>query len=214
MIFPPRPGASLPPEVLAQPERWQGWIGEPKLNGNRVLVSRGIGESLRLFTRHREPFRRYRMPADLRANLLALPLGLYDGELLDGKVTGVEDEIALFDLLGDPWLGTTLAERLVELDRRCWAACAVLGYQSAPPARFAETGERPRLGHHVGRFVFQVERFLPAQFTTAYRLLSETKEAEGLVLKNLAGVLERPLAIENNGRWSVRIRKPSKVYSY
>jgi bifunctional non-homologous end joining protein LigD len=95
-----------------------GWVQEPKLDGIRWLVEK-TGTTVRAFARPqagKDTGNEHAIPADLKAVLLSLPDGLYDGELVTpgGKSwnvmeLGTAKQFVAFDVL------TVLGQSVMDL---------------------------------------------------------------------------------------------------
>lgn len=199
-LYPPRPGHTLPPSDLGAWEGRYPWVGELKFNGTRIVVYRE-GSEVRLATRHLTAPAQYTMSAETRADLLALPEGIYDGELLHSKTTGIKDRVVLWDLLGPSWIGVTYSLRRAALQ-------ALFGNP---------TGFETQTGRQIALRVTD-HLWTPYLYTrglvNVFESFTDLAEIEGLVLKNMEAPLARPLAVDNNGDWQIRFRKPSKIYTF
>jgi len=206
VMFPPRPSGSIQPEQVGD---YPGWVAQRKFNGTRTVVLIDPEGAVHLRTRHRAEHKAYKITADMRASLQALPLDrgswhVLDGELLNNKTRGVKDRLVLFDLLvhdSKYLVGTTYGNRLDMLDFTL----------SEPNEYEQETGRK--LAFRVNENVWFAETFRE-NFSGHFQELLDLDEIEGLVLKDPGGKLVPGVTENNNEAWLIRVRKPHKNYAF
>ena len=214
-IFPPRPQeGSVPASELANFET-MGWQGQPKFNGNRLVLSKNGGDIV-FYNRHEEKHRRYNPPAWLQkevaeaCELLGLDKdewNLLDGELLHHKHRLFQDFVALWDILvrDSEWLlGTTYQERYDSL-----ISCGV------EPFVLEVGGKTFTLGVKLTEHIFIP--LMTDDLQSVWDLTQAVNEAagwknegepvlEGAVLKLTSGKLAPGLRKKNNQHWCNRCR--------
>lgn len=210
IMFPPRTDRAIPPEKIKDYEN-KGYAAQLKFNGTRTLVEMKPGGEIKLWTRHREPHRAYKLSKGLRANLEELHNAVdpnkhlvLDGELMNNKTKGLKDKFIAFDVLvaaDDYFLGASMAQRhQILLDI---------------------TGESDYHEEETGRniAIFVRENFWVAEtflfdLENVFKSRIDMDEIEGLVLKKVGAPLEWGHSEMNNSDWQIRCRKPHKNYRF
>ncbi len=164
---------------------------------------------IRLFTRRKTPFARYRPPAALLRALKALKLkpGFFhvlDGGLLHYKTERVKNTIVLWDILvheSQFLSGTGFGERYKLLEK--------ISGKPKTPVRLD--------GIEVARKIaplLWLAPLLKGDWKKLFKKASALPEIEGLVLKDPKAPLRRALKPELNARWQIRVRKPRIDYLF
>ena len=201
-LYPPRPEIKSPQSGLKTYER-MGFIAQPKLNGSCSLL---FTDSLshKLMNRHQESFARELIPKE---DLMRLHRGsgyqVLVGEYMnkskkDSKGKLFNGCIVLFDILvhnGQYLTGTTFEERQ-ELLASLYPGNSYDDYL-----------------YSVSDNVYRVKNF-KADFESNYKAITKTDMYEGFVLKRPSGILEYGFRPANNTGWQLKIRKPTKNYSF
>lgn len=206
--FPPRPEVKSPTSGLATYER-MGFIGQPKLNGScsELFTNSSLhtdSSHMRFMGRHQETFARELIP---REDLAALHKGqgwqVLVGEYMnkskkDGNGKTFNGCLVLFDILvhkGQYLTGTNFLERQELLDTL---------FPTSPYDKWID---------QVSKNVYRVKNF-KSNFVILYNEIVQIDMYEGWVLKRPSGILEAGLRPGNNTGWQLKIRKPTKNYSY
>lgn len=210
IMYPPRPHISIPPKTLESYEK-KGFIGQLKFNGTRTLVELVPGGEIKLWTRHREPHKAYKLSDGLRKNLMELHESfdckeyiVIDGELMHNKTKGLKNTFIAFDLLvheGNYLIGVPMLERYQHL-------AEMLG----EPNNWEDTTGK-KIAIRVREHLWLAETFM-FDLKSNFNRAIEMDEIEGLVLKKPNAVLEYGHSEKNNTKWQLRCRKPHKNYQY
>lgn len=195
LISPPRPGVTIPPDMLHEYED-KGWGAQPKYDGDRMVVAIERGRAY-LSNRHRKwhPNSKFEQ---LRQELsaLKLPSGLHylDGELLPGDI------LALFDVLHykDYLIGINQMDRLAILADVCGA-----------PTKLCEGGIAYEVTPHIW-----MATWTESQFRQLFDNLIWHKLVEGVVLRRKDSALDSWGSSEYEVPWQVRCRRGTKNYRY
>ena len=200
-IFPPRPATVSPASGIPTYER-MGYIAQPKLNGSCGVLFMD-GSTTRLMGRHNDTFKRMILKeSDLKSLYRGTGFLVLVGEYMnksqrDGKgkpFTG----FVVFDILvhnGRHLIGSTFAERQALLDSL---------YVSKPHDEFIDS---------LGNSMYRAKNFT-SDLTAKYESAIKIQMYEGFVLKRPDGKLENGFREANNTMWQLKIRKPTRNYSY
>jgi len=202
-IYPPRPATKAPPAGLSTYER-MGFIAQPKFNGSCAVLFTD-GETVKLMGRHNNVFARELIDRD---HLRRLHKGsgwmVLVGEYMnksqrDGKKQLFNGVFVIFDILvhkGNHLVNTTFAERQKLLDKL-----------------YGEGKDYDDFTTYISPSVYRAKNFT-ANFGELWKKVTSVEMYEGFVLKRPTGILENGLREANNTGWMVKIRKPTKNYSY
>lgn len=201
-IFPPRPQtkatqASIPMLVK------RGLGAQPKLNGSCGQLFTD-GKNVEFMNRHTERFSNA-LKIDIeelkvlhrKGGLMVLSGEYMNKSQRDAKSKVFNGKFVIWDILvldGKRLVGTTFEERLKILDK-------LFG-----------TEEFDEWLYKVSENVFRVKTFtkdVPALWTKIVKI----GMYEGFVFKKFDGILEGGNRAQNNVRWQIKIRKPTKNYS-
>lgn len=201
-IFPPRPETVASPDHVKVVEG--SHLAQPKLNGSCAVLATD-GKEFHFMNRHKEEFK----------NKLLIPkeelLGLHRGsgwtylvgEYLNKSQKGVDGKVfngkfVVFDILvkDSKWLvGTTFEERQ-----------ALLG-------EIYQTIEHDGWIRKITNYCFVVNTF-KSDFVEKWKEIVDIEVYEGMVFKRAQGKLETAFSARNNTGWQLKVRKPTKNYSY
>jgi ATP-dependent DNA ligase len=177
--------------LLGQPlfrrlDQNRAWVAELKYNGSRLQLHIKDGD-VQFWNRHGERFasRFIPRPETVEAIREAVPKRgyfLFDGELRHFKTKGVRDKVVLYDTF--IWAGDLLNKAAFAI-RRQLLEC--LEISEGGPLTFAEQ-------HKTG-------------FEELFHEAIKDEEIEGLVIKNLTGLLNlgRKRGLDSN--WMFKVRK-------
>lgn len=205
VIFPPRPKGAMPVSELDYREKQGIWCAQYKYNGARCVIHIEPGEIVSIIGRHGADFLSYKMPASMRAQLLALP-GLdkskeywLDGELLI-KTTAADTKgkIILFDVLQAGnylFLKPDQMVRLTMLDDIC----------GHPKQLDSLRG----MGFVISDDLMMAPTF-QSDFMARFNEKIQYDECEGLVLRRKDSSIDNFGTKEYLCNWIVRCRKPNK----
>jgi ATP-dependent DNA ligase len=178
------------------------WVAEPKYNGNHCLIHLLNGD-VQFWDRHEKrldfdsnPL--YKEGRERIKNIIVKVYGdedyfQFDSELRHNKVTGIQNKIVLWDnfIFGNLFLHT----------RPYWS-------------RHANLDILNNLTSEEKEIVKPIEQFKD-NFKYHYdRLIEESEEFEGLVLKKLSGKLNLGRKAGINSMWMFKVRKPSGRYRF
>jgi hypothetical protein len=201
-IFPPRPETRTPPTGLGTYER-MGFIAQPKLNGSCALLFTN-GSQAKLMGRHNNTFVRQLIPEETLCSLhrgagwMVLVGEYMNKSQRDSKGNLFNARLVIFDILvhnGKHLVGSTFGQRQALLDSL---------YDTKPYDDFISS---------IGGPLYRVNN-ITQDFTGNYTRATGVQMYEGLVLKRPTGSLENGMREANNTGWQVKIRKPTKNYSY
>lgn len=212
-IYPPRPHNAVPYDDAVELYSSLGWKAQLKFNDTRCLVKLFDGQ-VELWNRHGEKIRGYVPPEELVGELLELGrlLGpghhLLDGGLLDQKHRAIKDTVVLWDVLvrgGEYLKGTEYAFRYGVL-------LGVL--PTIAQQRFVFDGLD--LGACFSPNVFMPDNFSDPDWAVLWEEMERVNKPfldkgygpllEGLVFKDLSGVLQRGSRQRNNEDWLAKSR--------
>jgi len=168
------------------------WVAERKYNGTRLQLHCLNGQ-FHFWNRHESQLD-YRPDPETRKALAALPLPagycLFDGELRHNKTVGVYHKIMLYDVF--IWKNELLVDKPFWYRRNLLKSMLVCG------------------GEPVGT----PEQF-PNDFHAAFdKVTAEGDEIEGLVMKNMNGMLQLGRTAGIDSKWMYKVRKPSGRYRF
>jgi ATP-dependent DNA ligase len=200
-IYPPRPALKAPRTTISKFEEL-GFIAQPKLNGSCGVLFTD-GQKVIFMNRHKSPFSKYSIPQEELRNLhrgegwMVLVGEHMNKGQKDGKKKLFNGKFVIFDILvynGNHLVGTTFSERQELLNSL---------YETQPFDPWIS-----QISNSVYR-ANNVEN--PEQ---NWSPLTETGMYEGYVFKKKDGKLDYGFNSGNNSGWQVKIRKPTKNYSY
>lgn len=201
-LFPPRPEIKSPVSGIPVYEKMGMWA-QPKLNGSCALVFTD-GNEAKMMNRHYETFSRELIK---REELLELHRGkgwlVLVGELMNKSQRGEDGKIfnskfVIFDILvynGEYLVGSTFEERQNLID------------QLFSPEPYQEWVKR------INDIFYRVEN-ITSNMLDSWKKLVSVEMYEGLVFKKPSAKLDVGYKPANNTGWQVKVRKPTKNYSY
>ena len=166
------------------------WIAEKKYNENRLLLHY-INKEFQFWSRHGELIS-YTPTSNLLESLNKLPLKgycVFDGGLRHNKVVGIKNKIIIYDVL--VWnnkllLGKAFKERRLILES--FLECE--GDSIGIPLQYG------------------------SEFKDVFNKVTKDDEIEGIVIKNLNGILNLGRNSASNSKWMLKIRKPCGRYRF
>jgi ATP-dependent DNA ligase len=200
-IFPPRPEIKAPQTSIERFEELN-FTAQPKLNGSCGVLFTD-GKQFKFMNRHRLEFAKTLIPSD---ELLSLHRGkswtVLVGEHMNKSQRGADKKVfngkyVIFDILvhnGVHLVGTTFEERQKLLEKL---------YRATPHDSWISK---------ISENVYRVNNISNAE--TQWKDLTEVEMYEGFVFKKKSGKLDLGFKKENNMSWQVKVRKPTKNYSY
>lgn len=201
-LFPPRPEVKAPASTIKTYEKMGMW-GQPKLNGSCSLLFTN-GEEVVFMNRHHERFSRELLDKE---ELKSLHNGkgwtVLVGEYMNKSQRGPDRKIfnakfVIFDILvheGEYLIGSTFRERQELLDRI---------YISSPYDEWLDK---------ISENIYRVHNFKDSS-EKRWKDLVKIEMYEGMVFKKPEGRLGTGYSVANNTGWQVKVRKPTKNYSY
>lgn len=188
---------------------YPNWVAQYKFNGTRNIIYVFPDGHIELFNRHGEHNKAYQVTEDMiqgfkKLNLKKGVFYVFDGELMHSKTKGLKDRVILFDVLvnaGEYLLETSYIERYKLL----------MNLVGNPSEFEEETGNK--IAYRINKNVWLAKTYTK-ELTERFKKLAHMDEVEGLMLKNPNGKLSFGTREQNNGEWLVRVRKPSKNYSF
>jgi hypothetical protein len=203
-LWPPRPECAVPFEAVGMYVR-KGWWAQVKKNGTCTVIA-ARGDEVIFKTRHATDHDLWRPLPEHAAFFQGSPRWtVFAAELLHSKTPHIKNELFLFDVLvhdGEHLVGSTFAER----QRLLHTAYE----RMVPKFRAVDCG----LGAYaVGPYVRLLRSYAGRQDAEAlWRSLK--LEDEGLVLKDPHAKLKVCITGSSNGGWQVKVRRPTKNYSF
>lgn len=202
-IYPPRPKQLILPETLPSFEG-RGYVAQVKFNGSCTVIIDGT------------PYNRHgSIKSRFKANIAAVPRdSIVVGEYLDKAKTGegglkFEHKFVVFDVLrmnGDSLVGFPYRDRLHAIN--------YLFPEQEPKVTASGVIFNPFTRVRATPYPdIYVANTYTEQFHQLFLDVIDTELYEGVVLKRLDAKLEPGSSEENNTRWQVKVRKPTKNYS-
>ena len=201
-IYPPRPEINLPSSELVKYDNGL-WFGQPKLNGSNVTIFTN-GTELHIYNRHNSPLSNVKMT---NQEFLSLHRGkgwfVLNGEYMNkakinSKGEAFNHKLVIFDALvynGTQTIGMSFDERIKLLNT------------------LFKTTEYDGYINKVDNNVYIVKSFYE-NFDTIYQKIVQIDMYEGWVLKKRTSKLKNGLSEKNNTDSQIKVRKPTKNYSY
>jgi len=202
-IYPPRPETKSPSSGLKTFEK-MGFIAQAKLNGSCAILFTD-GSAVRLMGRHADTFSRELIPDSHLAKLhrnsgWTVLVGEYmNKSQRDGKGKLFNATFVIHDILVHEslyLLGKTLAERQQLLD-----------------TLYPETAPFDKFIHQVGDSTYRIKNHTQ-DLDALWKEVTKVEMYEGFVLKRPDAPLDQGFRPNNNSGWQLKIRKPTKNYSY
>ena len=200
-LYPPRPALKAPRTSITKFEEL-GFIAQPKLNGSCGVLFTD-GERVIFMNRHKSPFAKYSIPQEELKKLhrgegwLVLVGEHMNKSQKDGKKKLFNGKFVIFDILvysGQHLVGTTFSQRQELLDQL---------YETQPFDTWIS---------QISSSIFRVNNLQNAE--EHWENLTQTGMYEGYVFKRKDGKLDLGFNSGNNSGWQIKIRKPTKNYSY
>ncbi len=212
-IFPPRTKVCFPRQD-ATFLKGDHWIAQYKYNDSRCLIKLCPNGDIQLWNRHAERFRSYTAPPELlhQAKEVFQKLGsttysLLDGGLLDQKHPAIKDKIVIWDILvhnGKHLTGTKYQERYTQIHNVS---------KEETQTHTDKQGNTYNLGRNITPDIFIPQNNPQTQWENIWQLIDNINKPypnnpliEGLVYKNLNGILQMGYKEENNIDWSYKSR--------
>ena len=205
VVYPPRPEGKVQPSQLARLEKEKKYVVQRKFNGDRCVIHIE-NRKVHLFSRYGKSFDRYKTPAFLEREVLALNLldqeYWLDGELLHNKAaeTGVKNTLVLYDVLqaGNYLYGVKQMDRL-ELLKKI----------ARNPTKLAEPAVALRVSDHIW-----MAQTWDVGFEEHFKDFFTEPLIEGLVLRLKESFLDNFGASEYLVKWVIRCRKTGATYHF
>jgi hypothetical protein len=200
-LWPPRPEAAAPPELIRFYER-RGWSGQIKKNGTCTVIF-SHGQRVIFKTRHNDDHKAWEPLRSHTKFFGGRPdWNVYVAELIHSKGPALKNHLYLFDMLvndGHALIGVSFADRQALLSQRF----------AAPKTDIA--GSRAGLGAiAISDDVSRAENF--ENIGEMWDQLGALDE--GIVIKNPSAILSPCIAQSSNAAWQVKIRRPHTNYSF
>ena len=212
-IFPPRTKVCFPRQD-ATFLKGDHWIAQYKYNDSRCIIKQCENGDIQLWNRHAERFRAYTAPPELlqQAKEVFHKLGcttysLLDGGLLDQKHPAIKDKIVIWDILvhnGTHLLGTKYQERYTK----------ILNVSNEETQKYIDkSGTHYEIGKNITQDIFIPTNNTQDNWENMWNTIDKINKPypnnpliEGLVYKNLNGLLQMGYKEENNTDWSYKSR--------
>lgn len=203
-LYPPRPENAIPPELLGfyanQKKLGTPWLAQVKKNGTCSVIAISPEKEIIAWNRHNEPHKAWQpSPASSKA-FKALPgkgWYVFAAELLHNKGPQIKDTNYIFDMMvrnGKYLVGVEFQER----------------YQMLKDL-FTYVDED--YSHYKVDQNTWVAKVFDKGFRKLYDTVIPNPLDEGVVLKRADAPLEICARESSNQGWSVKCRKPNKLYS-
>lgn len=220
-IFPPRTKVCFPRQE-ASFLKGDHWIAQYKYNDSRCLIKKYPDGQIQLWNRHAERFRAYTAPPELLQQAAQIftklgceGYGLLDGGLLDQKHPAIKDKIVIWDILvhnGTHQLGTTYSERYLK----------ILEVSKQETQQYIDKqGNTYNIGQKITQDIFTPHNNPSTEWENMWDIIDNINKPfpnnpliEGLVYKNLNGVLQLGLKVDNNIDWSYKSRVKTKRHNF
>jgi hypothetical protein len=202
-LFPPRPDAAIPPQMLMFYEK-KKWVAQYKKNGTNCVIWITPQKKIIIKSRHGENHKAWAMTPYLEKELIRLfpekKWFVLCSELMHSKTPTIKDTIYIHDML--VWkskflLSSTFMERQLLLDARLKTNVETQTHYVCD-----EQGK-----------VWYAKRFEKG-FNALFMAIKEPKIDEGLVLKDPNGKLRRCFTPKDNSSWQVKCRHEHKHYNF
>lgn len=210
-IFPPRISTATPPQVLNDKDRFKGYIAQPKLNGDCMLI---FTDGVEMMIRHRdgELFKKpIKMSEKLRDLTKVVTPGhwmVLVGEHMIKNKKGSEgktfnEKFVIHDILvwNSKWLvGSTYAGRVMLLDN-------IFGCVISLHEKYLFTTQYTD--------IFRVRSYMNDEdFLSLFKQMIKVDMIEGLYLKKAKEELQPGRREKNNEMGLCKIRKPTPGYIF
>ena len=220
-IFPPRTKVCFPRQE-ASFLKGDNWIAQYKYNDSRCLLKKCPDGTIQLWNRHAERFRTYTAPPELLSQAKEIfqklnceDWGLLDGGLLDQKHPAIKDKIVIWDILvlnGTHQLGTTYSERYSK----------ILNVSNKETQTYTDKhGKTYNLGNNITKDIFIPQNNPQNNWENMWTTIDEINKPfsnnpliEGLVYKNLSGILQLGYKVDNNTDWSYKSRVKTARHNF
>ena len=200
-LWPPRPETAIAKPMLNFYQK-KNWVAQAKMNGTCNLIAVSPDKKIKAMTRHNADHKLWSPTADSSAafqNVSGDGWWVFVAELLHSKVPGIKDTNYVHDVLvanGKHLVGKTFAER-----------------QEILQTAFLKGDETDCDTHWIVNQNTWVAKNHSSNFSDIFNVWNKP-EIEGLVIKNPNAPLLACLKQSANSGWQVKIRKPTKNYSY
>ena len=202
-LYPPRPEAAIPPQMLNFYEK-KGWWAQYKKNGTNTVIWIPPNKKIIYKNRHGEAHRAWSMPDFIREQLALLfpekKWFVLCAELMHSKTKQFKDILYLHDMLvwkGEFLLGSTFRERQEIMDERL-----ITNVETHSHYVCDDLGK-----------IWYAKRF-EENFQGIWRSIKDPKVDEGLVLKDPEGKLRACLTEKENSSWLAKCRHGHKNYNF
>lgn len=201
-------------ELFEQFSNDPDWVAEPKYNGSRCMLWIIDGQ-VEFWDRHGKKLKYNDDPDPEMVAILTkkFPKGLwlFDGELRHNKVSGIRHKLILWDVF--IWRGEFLNKH------QYWTRRSMLELKFEDTRRQYAEGEDWDDEAKVGLIrQYTTDFLLEYKYYTADPSVDESyanpEEFEGLVLKNLHGMLNIGRTSASDSQWMYKVRKPSGRYKF
>lgn len=212
-IFPPRTKICFPRSdaTFLKGDHWQA---QYKYNDSRCLIKLTPQGTIELWNRHAERFRTYTAPPELisQAQEVFQKLGcttysLLDGGLLAQKHPAIKDKIVVWDIIvhnEQHLLGTKYLERYQK----------ILNVSTEETQKYIDkAGEIYEIGRNITQDIFMPTNNPQDNWENMWNTIDRINKyypnnplIEGLVYKNINGILQMGYKEENNTDWSYKSR--------
>jgi hypothetical protein len=193
--WPPRPELAVAPSLLPYYASL-GWIAQIKKNGTCSLAFVDSDGVVTFKTRDGDDHKQWVPTEEITAFFAQYPDSVFVFELLHNKHPSVKNTAYVFDVLrfkGRDMTATTLTFRLILLNE-VFMQQAILSPRIQLVKTYWGACDEPA-------------------FTTIFKNLVDPID-EGLVLKDPNALLEDPRNKSANQGWQVKVRKPTKNFSF
>jgi ATP-dependent DNA ligase len=183
------------------------YVAELKYNGQRCCLW-VIDGKVNFWGRHGKPLKYNDDPNPKIVEYMSkkFPKGvfLFDGELRHNKTVGVRDKLVLWDVL-------IFRDRLMNREQY-WTRHAIVASRLNDNNTVFDNNFESDLGFETDRV--KIIKQYPTDFQAVYDKAIKDDEIEGLVIKNLHGMLNISRVSGQNSNWMVKVRKPSGRYRF
>ncbi len=201
-IYPPRPAIKAPSTALKTYER-MGFIAQPKLDGSYGVLFMQAN-FVKLMGRHNNLFARNILKeSDLTSLYRGPGFTVLTGEYMNKSQRDVKGKpfngFVIFDILvynGKHLIQSTFKERQELLD-----------------TLYPDYHDNDQFTVSLGNNMYRAKNFNEG-FDELWKEAVKIEMYEGFVLKRPDGILENGIREANNTGWQLKIRKPTKNYSF
>lgn len=202
-LYPPRPEAAIPPDMLGWYEK-RGWVAQYKKNGTNTIIAISPDKKFTAMNRHAENHKAWQLTDYIKQELIRLfPESCWIvlvAEIMHSKTKTIKDTIFIHDILvyqNKFLIDSTFENRQLLLDSKLKTNVETQTHYACD----------------ANNKIWYAKRFTK-DFEKLFSDIKDPTVDEGLVLKNPKGKLNSCSKQTSNASWQVKVRHSSKKYIF